>query len=243
MRKFRLLGAVGILLLMVGCVATQSLDDIIGSGRIDLPQRSWTHFQKYKDLPDSGAFVYNRRARYSYYNYCPEAQCAFSNRARDAIFGCEQKVGKGCELLAQSGEIVWRGPIYVNGAIVHNGNDSTVAIANPVRLSAKYRLVSKSDADHWRVGTVEIREAGASNVFTAEFARNIRCTGAFLGASRFKDTDKYFTTIRGECRFGKMIEPYSKFTGSLNVIARHTGHIAATDGQGRKMEITFQPKR
>ena len=108
-KKYKRFSILGLALLIIGCVATQSLDDIIGTGRVDIAQRTWTHFQKYKDLPDGGAFVYNRRARYAYYNYCPEVQCALSDRVRDAIYGCEQKSGEGCKLFAQNGEIVWRG--------------------------------------------------------------------------------------------------------------------------------------
>ena len=241
-KQYRLFSALGLALLIVGCVATQSLDDIIGTGRIDITQRTWTHFQKYKNLPNNGAFAYNKRARYSYYNYCSEAQCTFGDRARDAIYGCKQKVGVGCKLLAQNDEIVWRGSIYVDGAKVHDGLDkASASTSSPIRLPAKYRMVSKTNQRPWRVGTIEVREDGSSNVFSAEFATNIRCEGSFLGGKRFKTSAKYFTTMRGECRFGKMIEPYSKFTGSLNVIAEHTGHIAAKDGQGVKTEIVFQP--
>ena len=53
-KKYKRFSILGLALLIIGCVATQSLDDIIGTGRVDIAQRTWKHFQKYKDLPDGG---------------------------------------------------------------------------------------------------------------------------------------------------------------------------------------------
>lgn len=245
MKKFGVIAVTGLILLIAGCVASQSFDSLIGTGRIDMSKRTWDHFQKYKKQPDSGAFVYNRRARYAYFNYCPESQCAFSDRVRDAIFGCEENSGEGCQLLAQNGRIVWRGPIYVAGSKVHNGSGSYTpnSTTSAITLPAKYRFVSASTPGEWRNGTIEIREEGQTNVFSASFAKSIRCEGEFLGAKHFATSTKYFTSMRGECRFGKVTGAFSVFTGSLSVTAKHTGQISGKDGQTRKTEIVFQARR
>lgn len=236
MRK--IYSVLGVLFLVAGCVTTQSYEQMVGSGRLVMPEKSWTFFQKYRAEANAGAYAYNPRTGYSFYNYCAESQCVVSNVAEDAIAQCEAKSGSSCKLFAQGHKIVWRGPVYVGGEKVHDGELASAASA-PIRLVAKFRFVGSSDHAEWRVGTLEIREEGLSDVFSAEFAKNIKCEGVFMGRQRFATSTKYFTSMRGRCWFGNGSEPYSIFTGSLNVIAKHKGNISGKDNQNRKTEIVF----
>lgn len=229
----------GIFVLFSGCVATQSYDALIGDGRLNLSDRTWSAFQRYKAEFNGSAFVYNPRTQHSYYLYCPEAQCAVSDKAKEAIYRCELKAGKGCKLFAQGKTIVWRGPVYVSGAIVHHGRTPAPS-PDRVSVPAKYRIVGASGPSEWKVGKIHIKETNQENTFEAEFHKSVYCDGVIAGAPRFSSSEKYSSSLVGNCSFGRSVQPFSEFKGRLNVVSKGTGHINATDDQDRKTEIVFR---
>lgn len=238
---------VAVSLIAASCVTTQSYDEIVGKGRVDLSAKTWAHFKKYQDRFNSGAFAYNPRTNYAYYNYCADVQCAAGNRAREAVAGCTERSGPGCKLFAQNGEILWRGPVFVEGHQVSSNSSgsasASTAKAPGLSLPAKFRLVTPAGAGEWQAGKLNVADDGRSNVFDAEFMGGARCSGQILGAIQFSTSDKYFTSLKGQCRMGSSGAQPIGFSGFINMVARHTGHITGDSGPRRKVEIVFQPGR
>ncbi len=229
-------------LLIAGCVTSQSYNEIVGTGRIDLNAGTWAHFQKYQKQENGGAFAYNPRTGYAIYNYCPETQCEVSDKARDAIASCKEKSGEGCKLFGQNADVVWRGPVYVGGRLMNNAGSGLAAAAPrsaAISVSAAFRIVSKSDPAPWQTGKMDFTSDGQSDLFTAKFGQSVTCSGAMLGKRQFSTSTKYFTRSDVKCLSGGVW--LTQFEGFLTVIAKHTGQITDTDGQNRKIEIAFKP--
>ena len=104
--------------LIAGCVTTQSYDQLVGQGRVDLSERTWASYKRYTALPNPGAFAINPANGRTRGNYCSEVQCNVGDWKRTAVDRCTAQTGSQCKLFANDKKIIWRGPVYVLGSML-----------------------------------------------------------------------------------------------------------------------------
>lgn len=102
--------------ILAGCQTTRNYDDLVGSGRLDLNRSQGQALERYLALSNGSNFAIDVTDGQLFWNYCADVQCASGDWKRVAVEDCERRFGGPCKLVAQGKEIVWRGPIFVDGA-------------------------------------------------------------------------------------------------------------------------------
>lgn len=249
-RKRRLLQAaavtVGLSFLVSGCQTTRSYDELVGSGPLNLSTNQGASLEKYLALINGSNLAINVTSGQMFWNYCPDVQCASGDWKRVAVRDCESHFGGTCKLVASGKDIVWRGPVSING--VAFANKTPAAAESPPTsidgIPALYRMkigwgVSPGN---WVDGKINLTRSPNTIAYKATFTDGVVCDGDVEISPQRHDvpaTAPPSGRTIGTCLAQRNDKFRFEFEGPFETFGPNSGVILGR-GDGRvQIEITY----
>lgn len=238
----RIFGSMLAILTVVACVPTKSFDELTGDGPLHMTRGNWAHFQKYRAELNPGAFAINPQRGIAYFNYCPAQQCEGGDWMRDAIRACGERTNGECKLFANFGELVWNGPIYVDGRRINGPDDTFERDDGGKRVDAVYRMIDGDEIGAWVQGTLVVIPKRGRQRISGSFRDGVVCDGH---VDTPKDGEGFVTegTVNVRCARTTGDAISTEVNGAFVSTAPYVGRFEGSDGGSIRIEVGYSPKR
>lgn len=231
---------------LASCQTTQRYADLVGNGRLDLNARQGETLERYLALSNAGNFAIDVTDGQMFWNFCPEIQCASGDWKRAAVQDCEQRLGGPCKLVAQGKDIVWRGPIFVDGQPFRQAAAKTTVTVpsegEPAQYRIKYGLRGTPGA--WIDGRIVRRWTNEGIAYDLRFTDGLVCKGDVTLAGRRNDvpvgTPESGRTV-GSCQSEIATSFRFDYKGPYETFGPDSGIIVGRDNQQLFIDVAFGP--